>query len=112
MCDCERPATMMTRMRRARVAHRCCECFRTIAPGAVYEYVSWVWEGRGASFKTCEECAAIRQWYVHECLRPSDCWPCFGGLIEDATDCGREGTRAGLLVAAEQNGYLEMRGVS
>lgn len=106
MCDCDAPQTMTMTTRKARVDHVCVECGSTIAAGSQYEYVSGVWDHRGASFKTCLECVGIRNWYVGECLPHYECHPCFGQLIEDATDSGNAGTRVELVSAASAAGYL------
>ena len=106
MCDCEMPSTINTIERKARTAHKCCECDDTISPGDKYEYTSGVWDGRGASFKTCLRCAGVRSWYVHECLPTYECWPCFGDLYQDATDFGNQGTIPDLTEAAKTAGYL------
>jgi hypothetical protein len=96
---------MTTTIRRARREHRCCECDGTIKVGDTYEYVSGVWDNQGASFKTCLACAGIRKWYVYECLPRYECWPCYGDLIQDATDNGNC-ARADLVMAATSAGYL------
>jgi len=51
-------------IRRARIRHVCEECRRTIFPGDPYEYVSGVWEGGPASYKTCARCAVLREAHV------------------------------------------------
>ena len=106
MCDCELPEAMRRLTRRARTQHECCECGGTIEPGTQYEYVSGIWDGHALTFKTCAECVGIRHWYVTECLPAGECHPCFGDLVQDATDYGNEGTRADLLLAASAAGYL------
>jgi len=44
----------------ARKSHRCCECDREIAPGEKYERVDGIWEGYPRSYKTCIDCASVR----------------------------------------------------
>ena len=46
--------------RRARKAHRCCECRETIPKGATYEYTVGKWDGRIIAHKTCLPCVEIR----------------------------------------------------
>lgn len=87
MCDCEPAQVQNTSLRKARKAHKCCECARTITPGQQYEYISGVWDGRGADFKTCLECVAIRA----KCRAGATAWycePCFGGLADEAREQG------------------------
>ena len=44
----------------ARKLHQCCECHRDITPTEKYEYFSGVWEGGFNTYKTCADCASIR----------------------------------------------------
>lgn len=61
MSDCDNPASAYREQpRRARKDHRCCECTRPIPAGDHYKYISGVWDGQGASFKTCWPCVAFR----------------------------------------------------
>lgn len=57
----ERPLALRVTERRARRAHRCCECDEPIPPGARYRYTSGVWAGGvgAGSFKQCLSCAAV-----------------------------------------------------
>lgn len=57
---CELPKVCQRKTVRARKAHTCCECRRTIAPGTAYERTDGIWSEAAASFKTCERCARIR----------------------------------------------------
>jgi hypothetical protein len=71
ICDCspddlfdmESPGCQSTSIRKARKAHRCCECHEPILPGQRYEYTSGVWDGAPDAFKTCLACVAIRTRY-------------------------------------------------
>ena len=54
------PSAFSSKTRRARKAHKCCECRGTIAAGEEYLYISGVWDGSPASFKTCSTCVEIR----------------------------------------------------
>jgi hypothetical protein len=80
-CDADGPEAFRRIERRARKMHRCCECKGLIRPGERYEYCSGVWDGEGASFKTCLDCSEIRQ---HDLL---ECAPCFGELHEAIGEC-------------------------
>ena len=74
-CDLESgPECMTTVWRKARKEHRCCECYRTIEKGEKYQYISGIWDGAPSSFKTCRQCAQIRDDY--------GCCAYFGDLRE------------------------------
>ena len=49
-------------MRKARKAHRCGECSRTIEPGETYQYASGKCEGEMYDAKTCSLCLALIEW--------------------------------------------------
>jgi hypothetical protein len=55
------PDAFRVELRTARKQHHCCECPAPIVKGEVYQYSSGVWDGRGASFKTCMPCAEVRE---------------------------------------------------
>jgi len=60
-CSCDESADVYeASARRARVAHRCCECREPIEPGQRYEYASILFDGSWSHAKTCELCARIR----------------------------------------------------
>ena len=40
--------------------HKCCECNREILHGEQYEYISGIWDGEPASYKTCLDCKSLR----------------------------------------------------
>ena len=52
---------------RARKAHRCDECRRTIEPGETYHTEAFVFEGESQTHKTCAHCWVVRQWLIDEC---------------------------------------------
>ena len=56
---------------RARKAHKCCECGRSIAPGETYERVSGKWGGAIDTYKTCPHCLEVRGMYDDVCKRNS-----------------------------------------
>lgn len=55
------PSAYRDTWRKARKAHRCCECGETIEPGARYLDTTGVWEGGPNRYRTCEGCAEIRE---------------------------------------------------
>ena len=55
------PEAYTERTRIARKPHKCCECKGTILFREPYRYVSGVWDGRGDSFKFCQECWELRR---------------------------------------------------
>ena len=87
MCDCDEPQGSYQTWRTARKIHACCECGSPILPGEQYEYFSGVWDHRGADFKTCAMCFAVREAYFL-CLPRGDCRPCFGELWSEDNALG------------------------
>lgn len=68
--------------RRARKAHRCCECRGSISPGEKYTYLSGVWDGDAMVYKTCGDCSLLRseiQSDIGELIE-------LGGLYSDMDD--------------------------
>jgi hypothetical protein len=97
--DGDTPSASTHVRRKARKDHRCCECDGVITPGTVYEYVSGIWDGRPASFKTCPLCAEIRSHFACDGYIFGALWddlkqnffpdmraggPCMEGLSPDA----------------------------
>jgi hypothetical protein len=79
-CDYD-PAVFYHKTRpKARRAYTCEECLRTIEPGQAYENVFAKWEDWPVTFKTCAECADLRQWVKNNV--PCLCWA-HGNLFED-----------------------------
>jgi len=56
------PSAYQQGYRTARKSHRCYECSSEIRPGDRYRFDSGVWDKRGASYKTCLTCEALRNW--------------------------------------------------
>jgi len=54
------PSCFSRKQRRAAKQHRCCECRGMIQTGELYLYASGVWDGTPASFRTCGDCAKLR----------------------------------------------------
>lgn len=84
MCFCEQPRTVKVQTRRARKAHRCCECDRDILPGDDYSYTCGIWDDGPECFKQCLTCADLFRSLIREA--DHDCGPCYGGLREYALE--------------------------
>ena len=57
---CEMPSCYGHDERKARKAHKCCECHGTIQPGEKYHFHHGVWDGEASDFKVCADCEALR----------------------------------------------------
>jgi len=67
-CIIEHPAKVYTRVtRKARKAHRCCECHGVIKPGERYEHARGIWEWGAESYKTCADCVYLWGESTQEC---------------------------------------------
>lgn len=64
--------------RKARKAHQCGECFRTIEPGEAYEFSTYAHEGSMTTYKVCVHCAVAMAWLGDNCGG----W-LWGGIWED-----------------------------
>ena len=71
--------------RKARKEHRCCECRGLIQKGEHYFYSQGVWDHKGQSFKTCEECEALRE-KVNQYYDEYEDRPAFNQLYEAVFD--------------------------
>lgn len=60
MSMCEIPSCYGHEERRARRAHKCCECYGMIRPGEKYHYHHGVWDGEALDYKVCADCEALR----------------------------------------------------
>jgi hypothetical protein len=72
-----------TEVKKARMAHFCCECSRCIPPGAPYRKEVTIFEGNRTIYKTCKTCCSIRD----------DMFSCgfyYGRLYEHLYECLRE----------------------
>jgi hypothetical protein len=85
-CDYDCPEFYVAEHRRARTAHRCDECQRSIEPGERYEHVRGKWDGQVGSFDTCTRCLALREWVAAHV--PCFCWA-HGNLLDDAIETAR-----------------------
>lgn len=114
MCNCDidgdGPSVFNQQQRRARKTHQCCECRGVIPAGALYEYTSGVWDGCGASFKTCLGCVVLRAAHIEAEERGQEedrqtgpvaqrnwpilgCAPTIGSIISSIGECAREDPR-------------------
>ena len=59
--DLDAPTLISEGWRRARNTHKCCECGRPVQPGEFYQHIAGIWDGRWMRFKTCEQCADLRE---------------------------------------------------
>jgi len=82
MCDCEMPSCCTETTPTARKRHRCCECRGWIEAGERYQLITGVWDGRGASYKSCRQCAALRD----RVKKLTGCCVGLGGLREELGD--------------------------
>ena len=62
---CEAPSVYSTSYPKARREHRCCECDGTIFKGERYHIFNGCWDGEWDSFKSCDDCQAIRKEIYH-----------------------------------------------
>lgn len=62
MSDYDLPSVYTETYRRAAKPHRCCECYREIPKGQLYQHVKGCWEGEWLEFKTCERCDGQRHY--------------------------------------------------
>jgi hypothetical protein len=85
-CDDNPPSCFDAFHRRARKAHRCDECRRTIAVGESYLISTGLWEQGWDKFYTCAHCEAAAK--ALEVIFPDFCH-CFGGLWESADETNR-----------------------
>lgn len=86
-CDYDPPSVYSSKTVKARKAHRCDECRRTIAIGERYKYTFGVWEGYPTSHHMCSHCAEIQS-FVTISL-PCFCWY-QGTLLDDAQEAIQE----------------------
>jgi hypothetical protein len=75
------PSAFRSVARKARKAHKCCECGEVINIGDQYQYSSGIWDGEPDDFKQCLNCGVIFEAVTKADYEPySDCGPCFGQL--------------------------------
>jgi hypothetical protein len=61
--------------RKARKAHKCCECLGTIQSGETYHYHHGVWDGVAGDHKVCMDCEALRGECDHDAKHDDECTP-------------------------------------
>lgn len=79
-CDYEPAEFYHKETHKARLRHRCDECYSAISPGEAYERVRAKWDGQICTYKTCGRCVALRE-HLAAHLR-CFCWA-HGSLHED-----------------------------
>ena len=85
---CEMPSCYGHKERKARKAHKCCECRGTILPDEKYHYHHGIWDGSALDYKVCVDCEALRS----ECDRDAryDERTPFEGLIDSVQQVSAE----------------------
>ena len=87
----EEPQAFLRITRRARKAHRCCECLGVIEKGESYTYCSGIWDSRPDSFKTCPDCMQLRfQIDLTITGGPYEEGVAFEGMLEWLQECNVE----------------------
>lgn len=76
----EYPQAYCEKWRVSRKPHKCYECRGTIFYKERYHYCSGVWDGRGSSYKTCDDCYGLRYNY-NSCYSYED-GAALGSLVE------------------------------
>ncbi len=81
MCgvDYDEPRFYSERVVRARKQHRCCDCYRRIAPGTEYMRCSGMWDVYVSTHHRCLDCVELA-----EAVAALGCSWAFGNLHEDA----------------------------
>lgn len=59
------PSAFRSVVRKARKAHKCCECHEDINSGDQYQYSSGVWDGEPRDYKQCLNCGVIFEAMTH-----------------------------------------------
>lgn len=83
------PSVYACDTRKARKAHRCCECHGTIQPGESYFYQHGIWDGQPGAWKTCAECFALRSEVDAVAYDPYEC-AAFEELSEHIFNSGEQ----------------------
>lgn len=82
-CDAEPAQAWHEEWRKARKAHRCCECGAPIAAGHRYHHFSGIWDHQASAFKSCIECAQVRDFVERSSRDAGECGPVFSGLYDE-----------------------------
>lgn len=90
---CDERVTIISeaQMVKARKAHGCKECGRTINKGEKYLREVFKFDGALTTHKTCEHCEMVRRWLVYECGG----WV-YGAIAEDIREHFQEGYGFGI----------------
>lgn len=82
-CDIDEVADVyVAKVRKARVQHKCDECFHAVLPREQYHEARMLYDGRWDTYRTCCRCMALEAWVKAHI-------PCFnqcrthGNLLED-----------------------------
>jgi hypothetical protein len=84
------PAFFAVETPKAKKPHICCECKGIIKPGETYQSAHGAWEGKWGHFKTCEDCAALREEVEDLAAAFDDEKPAFGELCWHCGEYGDE----------------------
>lgn len=76
---CEIPSCYTQTNPKAIKDHVCVECKGVIKKGEHYQRITGIWEGKGATFKQCTECAELALEIRDEVSDPDE-FPAFGEL--------------------------------
>lgn len=90
--DLETPEFFISKVVKARKAHRCYECSVTIAPKEHYHKITAKWGGDVETLKVCLECEALREELYYFNSMHDNCY-CIGygelmGAKDEAKDEG------------------------
>lgn len=86
-CDYTMASLCVTKIRKARIEHKCDECRSKINPGQAYEYTFGIWDGKRDYIKTCQYCVNMRDFVKAHV--PCFCWEYFN-LHECCIETARE----------------------
>lgn len=65
--DCEPWKVFVSKHRKARKEHQCCECERAILKGEIYYYAKGLMEDRWDYLHMCSHCEAASKWLMEVC---------------------------------------------
>lgn len=82
MCECDAPSVHHETFLRARKEHTCCECGVTVRKGDVHQFIQGVWDGQWSRYRSCIECAQVRDWVYDQLTRWDEC-PSYSLLFDD-----------------------------
>jgi len=103
--SCEMPSVYGCDRRKARKAHKCCECRGVIVSGERYVVHHGVWDGSGATYKSCEDCELLRE-QVEGCITNPDERAGFGFLHESIFESDAETIARYLEIKRKRGGVI------